>query len=369
MDELVYFKYTVRSSGFDGTSPYALGYNGSTNKNLIIGGRICHINNIKKTVKLTYMVIYNPDRRTISAGGSHNGSSIVQYDENVNGLPKWYAKTSPEKSRECYMNGFSDDFACKPSQWDESEDVWIRKYVTGFDRTSDKLMCGVGPSELNLPPEIPMVSLSRNVQNLLNSNNTNIITEGMVQFDPNASPNYPNGDPSNTSKSYFIKNASENLIVTQFRNARMNITFSNNRINMSLPDSTNSIDITPTGIKIEHVGRVKNRLLAMGLDQTSKTPTWYIVKSITTIRRENDGSIKSPVGGGILIDLGTENLGLIWQTLEQYVAKLNNENSDEENVMFITTDALVCELNAFLPGSCNDVISKSSTISCKNSYA
>ena len=141
---------------------------------IIVGGRVCNVNNVNQTVRISYNYVMNPNRNqrcngstiTISPSQSQIGPiSPINYDNAPDGLPKWYPQTP---SSNCGANA-PRNLACRPSQWRASDDNWVRTWIGQFDRASDQMLCAQGPPRYGLPIDVPMSILSRNVELLLSN--------------------------------------------------------------------------------------------------------------------------------------------------------------------------------------------------------
>jgi hypothetical protein len=154
--DFVYFKHRTNSNNAD------LCIDDPSQREIIIGGKVCNIDPLTNKAKINYLFTTNPNY-------NKRCSANFSYDKGVSGLPKWYVATGVDQSNKCGPAPFNDG-ACMPSQWSSDKDAWVRQYVGGFDRNKNEMSCGVGPTASNdYPTEVNIVNLSKSLEDLVNS--------------------------------------------------------------------------------------------------------------------------------------------------------------------------------------------------------
>jgi hypothetical protein len=154
--DFVYFKHRVNNNNAD------LCIDDASQREIIVGGKVCSINPLTNQAKINYLYTTNPNF-------NKRCSANYSYDKGVSGLPKWYVATGSDLSNKCGPSPFNDG-ACMPSQWSSDKDAWVRQYVGGFDRNKDQMSCGVGPTASNdYPSEVNINNLSKSLEDLVNS--------------------------------------------------------------------------------------------------------------------------------------------------------------------------------------------------------
>jgi len=135
---------------------------------IIVGGKICSINYVNSTVRISYLYVMNPNDNSRCNGSltsPPNQITKVDYSAAPDGLPKWYIPRNLN-SLDCGANAPSN-LACYPSQWDAASDKWVQEWIGGMDRASNKMLCGVSPTGYQLPENVPFGVLSKNLNLLL----------------------------------------------------------------------------------------------------------------------------------------------------------------------------------------------------------
>ena len=156
--DFVYFKHKVSNNNAD------LCIDNDSQKEIIVGGRVCSINPLTNNVKINYLYTTNPN---FNKRCSTNPS--ISYDKGVSGLPKWYISTGRDLTMKCGPGPIADG-GCKPSQWSTDKDNYVRQFVGGFDRNKDEMSCGVGPTASNdYPQEVNIKNLSKSLEDVVNS--------------------------------------------------------------------------------------------------------------------------------------------------------------------------------------------------------
>lgn len=154
--DFVYFKHRVEQN-----IP-GLCIDDDSQKEIILGGKVCAINPITNKVKINYLFTSNPNYNKRCA-------KQYSYDKGVSGLPKWYADTDKNLTKVCGPGPFKNA-ACKPEQWSSDRDNYIKQYVGGFDRNKNQMSCGVGPGIGNdFPTEINIANLSKSLEDVVKS--------------------------------------------------------------------------------------------------------------------------------------------------------------------------------------------------------
>jgi len=156
--DFVYFKHKVSTNNKD------LWIDEPAQREIIVGGKVCNIDELTNKVKINYLYSTNPNFNKRASADPR-----FSYDRGVSGLPKWYIATGNDLSMKCGPSPVKDG-ACKPSQWPADKDAWVRQYVGGFDRSKDEMSCGVGPSASNdYPNEVNIMNLSKSLEEVVNS--------------------------------------------------------------------------------------------------------------------------------------------------------------------------------------------------------
>ena len=169
--DYVYFKHRV-----DQNIP-GLCIDDDTQKEIILGGKVCAIDPISNKVKINYLFTSNPNYNKRCA-------NQYSYDKGVSGLPKWYADTDKNLTNMCGPGPFKNA-GCKPDQWSSARDNYIKQYVGGFDRNKNEMSCGVGPGiGGDFPTEINIANLSKSLEDVIKScKNTKLLYK-----EPKAAP-------------------------------------------------------------------------------------------------------------------------------------------------------------------------------------
>ena len=156
--DFVYFKHKVSNNNTD------LCIDNESQREIIVGGRVCSINPLTNNVKINYLYTTNPN---FNKRCSTNPS--ISYDKGVSGLPKWYISTGRDLTMKCGPGPVADG-GCIPSQWSTDKDNYVRQFVGGFDRNKDEMSCGVGPTATNdYPQEVNIKNLSKSLEDVVNS--------------------------------------------------------------------------------------------------------------------------------------------------------------------------------------------------------
>lgn len=158
LGDFVYFKHRLEQN-----IP-GLCVDDETQREIILGGKVCAIDPISNKVKINYLFTSNPNY-------NKRCSKIYSYDKGVSGLPKWYADTDKNLTNMCGPGPFKNA-ACMPDQWSSDRDNYIKQYVGGFDRNNNEMSCGVGPSiGGDFPTEINIANLSKSLEDIVKSCN------------------------------------------------------------------------------------------------------------------------------------------------------------------------------------------------------
>jgi len=176
--DFVYFKHKVSNNNAD------LCIDNDSQREIIVGGRVCSINPLTNNVKINYLYTTNPNfNKRCSANPS------ISYDRGVSGLPKWYIQTGQDLTKKCGPGPVADG-ACIPSQWSTDKDYYVRRFVGGFDRTKDEMSCGVGPTATNdYPQEVNIKNLSKSLEDVVNSCQSKM-SSTPLEADPLPRPRY-----------------------------------------------------------------------------------------------------------------------------------------------------------------------------------
>ena len=135
----------------------------ATQYDIIVGGKVCSINNVNRTVRISYNFVMNTNRNLRCEGKDNMPFGKINYDSGPDGLPKWYPTS---KTADCGF-GAPANLACEPKQWASKDDDWIKNWVGGFDRANNKMSCGVSPTGYQLPVDVSIAALSKNLNRLL----------------------------------------------------------------------------------------------------------------------------------------------------------------------------------------------------------
>ncbi len=167
LGDFVYFRHKLEK-----TEP-ALCADNNDQLDIIVGGSVCSINNVNKTVRISYNFVMNPNKNTRCNGLPNIPNGTVDYDNAPEGLPKWY----PHSVRgECGID-VPRNLSCKPSQWSSSSDEWVKTWIGGINRVANKMDCGVSPTGYKLPVDVPISILSKDLNKLiLNCDNKSLFT-------------------------------------------------------------------------------------------------------------------------------------------------------------------------------------------------
>jgi len=195
--DFVYFKHKLGQS----ISELCADADKPETMTVIVGGRVCSMDVVNNTVKLSYNFIMNPNKNERCQGMSSTRPSTINYDLGPEGMPKWFPLT--DENVNCGANA-PLGLACAPAQWEESEDNWVRKYIGGFNRVDNKMDCGVSPEGIDLPEEVPVASIHTNLEYLIADcgrenlklkeeiRKTQIINEGTVTIENSIVESVPN---------------------------------------------------------------------------------------------------------------------------------------------------------------------------------
>jgi hypothetical protein len=158
LGDFVYFRYKLEK-------PITILCADNTNQlDIIVGGKVCSINNVNKTVRISYNYVMNPNLNQRCSGQSNIPTgTTVNYNNGPDGLPKWYPQSA---GADCGLNA-PVNLACKPSMWPTSNDSWVQTWIGGIDRVSDKMACGVSPTGYNLPVDVSLSILEKNLEKLI----------------------------------------------------------------------------------------------------------------------------------------------------------------------------------------------------------
>ena len=164
--DFVYFKHKLSQNNAE------LYADNETQREIIVGGKVCSIDPVSNMVKLNYLFTTNPN--------FNSRATQYKYDTGVNGLPKWYINTDTDLTDKCGAGPFKNA-ACNPNQWSSDRDDWVRQFVGGFDRSKNEMACGVGPRNTNdYPSTVNIAILSKDLQKLIDSCQTD-----KLQIKPN----------------------------------------------------------------------------------------------------------------------------------------------------------------------------------------
>jgi hypothetical protein len=154
--DFVYFKHRTNNNIAD------LCIDDPSQRELIIGGKVCNIDPLTNKVKINYLFTTNPNY-------NKRCSANYSYDKGISGLPKWYVDTGIDQSKKCGPGPFNNA-GCMPNQWSSDKDIWVRQYVGDFNRDKNEMSCGVGPTITNdYPTEVNIANLSKSLEDLVNS--------------------------------------------------------------------------------------------------------------------------------------------------------------------------------------------------------
>jgi len=143
---------------------------------LIVGGSICRIDNVNRTVKLAYSFVMNPNYNPKCMGTATSSGKAVDY-KNV--FPHWYAQCSTGACAGKAVCGTSDyivktfpNLACDASHTvlnSSDLDNWVRVYIGGLNSGSAgrSYQCGVSPTAYNLPADVAFDRLCMTVEECL----------------------------------------------------------------------------------------------------------------------------------------------------------------------------------------------------------
>jgi len=156
--DFVYFKHKLDSP------IQALCADNNSQFDIIVGGRVCSINNVNKTVRISYNYVMNPNRNNRCNNNPNTPDGTrVNYDNAPDGLPKWYPQSA---GANCGINA-PTNIACRPSQWPANLDNWVRTWIGDFNRSTNQMSCGVSPQGYRLPVDVPISILSKNLELLV----------------------------------------------------------------------------------------------------------------------------------------------------------------------------------------------------------
>jgi len=146
---------------------------------LIVGGSICRINNVNRTVKLSYSFVMNPHYNAKCDGSATSSGKATDY-KNV--FPHWYPQCRTGVCTGDAVCGTSDyimknypNLACNASHTvlnSPDSDNWVRVYIGGLN-TGDaggvgrSYQCGVSPTAYNLPSDVAFDRLCMTVEECL----------------------------------------------------------------------------------------------------------------------------------------------------------------------------------------------------------
>ncbi len=158
LGDFVYFRHKLEQ-------PVAVLCADNTNQlDIIVGGKVCSINNVNKTVRISYNYVMNPNLNQRCSGQSNIPTgTTVNYNTGPEGLPKWYPQSA---GADCGLDA-PVNLACKPSMWPTSNDSWVQTWIGGIDRASDKMACGVSPTGYKLPVDVSISILEKNLEKLI----------------------------------------------------------------------------------------------------------------------------------------------------------------------------------------------------------
>jgi hypothetical protein len=183
--DYVYFKHTVSNNIPD------LCIDEPSQREIILGGKICNLDPITNKAKINYLFVSNPNF-------NNRCSKNFAYDKGVSGLPKWYAPAGQDVRNKCGLTPFNDA-ACLPNQWPTDKDTWVSKYIGGFDRKKNEMLCGVGPTISNdYPSEVNIANLSKSLEDVVKSCKNNKLSVNQQKVIPLPKPQF------NPSKKYEL---------------------------------------------------------------------------------------------------------------------------------------------------------------------
>lgn len=127
---------------------------------IIAGGRICNIDRTRGEIAISYNFIMNPNtnckNNTLTALLSNNGPDK---------RPKWFPQSTIKENK---CGNSIEGLGCYPNSWSTLDDKLVNDYVGGFDRSNNRMKCGVGPALYKLPPKISANIVSKNLDKVLN---------------------------------------------------------------------------------------------------------------------------------------------------------------------------------------------------------
>jgi len=145
----------------------AIGACDDKSREIIVGGRICKVFKPDSMVQINYSYILNPNNASTNCELDTDNSSV--YTSTNVSYPQWLFQPKDQSNVDdiyCQSPAFTQ-IACAPSQWDSNKDPFYFKYIGGFNRPENTLRCGESPTELDLPPRIPMSVLSVSIDKLI----------------------------------------------------------------------------------------------------------------------------------------------------------------------------------------------------------
>lgn len=161
LGDFVYFRHKLSKA-----IPFLCADN-QTQFEIIVGGKVCDINYVNNTVRISYLFVMNPNDNTRCDGtmtSAPNNITRIDYSAGPEGFPKWYI---PRKMGDDCGPNAPANIACFPAQWDASNDSWVSQWIGGVDRPGNKMQCGVSPKEYDLPVNVPFGILSKNLNRLV----------------------------------------------------------------------------------------------------------------------------------------------------------------------------------------------------------
>jgi len=168
--EFVFFKHVVTVSARSGD---VCADDGKTNT-MVVGGKICSVDNVRKTVKIKYSFIMNPNynqrcTRYESASGRIDYSKVDTY-------PVWYMQCNEKDGDCCDAPNVPKKykFSCDRAKMSEAvanmPNNFIKTYIGGHSPSVNgyvEYSCGVSPTGYNFPSDVSMRRLFRTIEDCL----------------------------------------------------------------------------------------------------------------------------------------------------------------------------------------------------------
>lgn len=147
---------------------------------LVVGGKICRIDSVRKTAKLKYSFVMNPNYNQ-RCTQFESSSGKIDYSK-VDTYPVWYMKCDEEEYNDCcdapnvpkmYKNKFSCDITHMKRDVADMPNNFMKTYIGGhgkgkFRRNGFvKYSCGVSPTGYDFPSDVSLSRLFRTIEDCL----------------------------------------------------------------------------------------------------------------------------------------------------------------------------------------------------------